>query len=72
MAHEPLISFCLGLILLSNKHYDIKQLEEEKAYFLLPQVRVNFESKEKLKAEACRQEQKQKPWSNFAYWFLNS
>lgn len=70
MVHEPLISFCLGLILLSNKHHDIKQRGKEKAYFLL-QSESTVEGKEKLKAEAWSLEQKQRPWSNFVYWFLH-
>lgn len=71
MAHEPLISFCLELILLSNKYHDIKQLGEERLIFSYLKSESTVEHKEKLKAEAWRKEQKQRPWRNFAYWFLN-
>ena len=47
------------------KHYDQKQLEEQKVYFILW---LNSLSSREVRAGPWRQELMQRPWRDAAYW----
>lgn len=57
----------------SNKPHDIRQLGRGKCLFTLSLSHSQSlrEFKENLKAKTWKQELKQRPWSNFAYWFFH-